>query len=83
MRSALPTSPGVEEIPLARPILGEAEELAVLDVLRSGQLSLGPRAPAFEEAFAERVGARHASAVSSGTTGLHLALRAIDVSEGD
>jgi perosamine synthetase len=70
-------------IPLARPVLGEAEERAVLEVLRSGQLSLGPRVPAFERAFAARVGARHASAVSSGTTALHLALRAVGVSDGD
>jgi perosamine synthetase len=70
-------------IPLAKPVIGEAEEQAVLEVLRSGQLSLGPRLAAFEEAFAERVGARHASAVSSGTTGLHLALRAAGVEDGD
>jgi perosamine synthetase len=70
-------------IPLARPVLGEAEERAVLEVLRSGQLSLGPRVPAFEAAFAARVGARHASAVSSGTTALHLGLRAVGVGEGD
>ena len=72
-----------EEIPLAKPVLGEAEEQAVLDVLRSGQLSLGPRVPAFEEAFAARIGAPYASAVSSGTAGLHLALRAVGVGEGD
>ncbi|HWT24047.1 MAG TPA: DegT/DnrJ/EryC1/StrS family aminotransferase [Solirubrobacteraceae bacterium] len=72
-----------EEVPLARPVLGEEEEAAVLEVLRSGQLSLGPRVPAFEAAFAERLGARHASAVSSGTAGLHLALRAVGVEEGD
>jgi perosamine synthetase len=72
-----------DEIPLARPVIGEAEEQAVLDVLRSGQLSLGPRVPAFEQAFAGRVGAPHASAVSSGTTGLHLALRAVGVGEGE
>ena len=54
-----------------------------LEVLRSGQLSLGPRVPAFEEAFARRLGAAHASAVSSGTAGLHLALRAAGVSDGD
>jgi perosamine synthetase len=70
-------------IPLARPVLGEAEERAVIEVLRSGQLSLGPRVPAFEQAFAERMGARHASAVSSGTAALHLALRAVGVSDGD
>jgi perosamine synthetase len=74
---------GVDAIPLARPVIGEAEERAVLEVLRSGQLSLGPRVPAFEAAFAERVGARHACAVSSGTTGLHLALRAVGVGAGD
>ncbi|MBJ7244768.1 MAG: DegT/DnrJ/EryC1/StrS family aminotransferase [Solirubrobacteraceae bacterium] len=72
-----------ERIPLAKPVIGEAEEQAVLDVLRSGQLSLGPAVPAFEEAFAQRVGATHASAVSSGTAGLQLALRAVGVSDGD
>jgi len=72
-----------DEIPLARPVLGDEEEAAVLEVLRSGQLSLGPRVPAFEAAFAARLGAKHASAVSSGTAGLHLALRAVGVSDGD
>ena len=74
---------GEETIPLARPVLGEAEERAVIEVLGSGQLSLGPRVPEFERAFAARVGAPLASAVSSGTAGLHLALRAVDVGEGD
>jgi dTDP-4-amino-4,6-dideoxygalactose transaminase len=72
-----------EPIPLAQPVLGAAEERALIDVLRSGQLSLGERLPAFERAFAERVGAPYASAVSSGTAGLHLALRAVGVSDGD
>jgi perosamine synthetase len=71
------------EIPLARPLLGESEEQGVLDVLRSGRLSLGPLLPEFERRFAERIGAPHASAVSSGTAGLHLALRAVGVSDGD
>jgi perosamine synthetase len=70
-------------IPLARPVLGEAEERAVVDVLRSGQLSLGPRLVEFESRFAARVRAPLASAVSSGTAGLHLALRAVGVGEGD
>ena len=72
-----------EQIPLAQPVLGDAEERAVRDVLRSGQLSLGPRLPAFERAFSARLGIGHASAVSSGTAGLHLALRAAGVSDGD
>jgi perosamine synthetase len=73
----------LDEIPLAKPVIGAAEEQAVLEVLRSGQLSLGPRLPAFEAAFAERVGARQACAVSSGTAGLHLVLRAVGVTAGD
>jgi perosamine synthetase len=54
-----------------------------VEVLRSGQLSLGPRVPAFEQAFAARVGAPFGCAVSSGTAGLHLALRAVGVGDGD
>ncbi len=74
---------GNELIPLAQPVLGRAEERAVVEVLRSGQLSLGPRGAEFERLFAARVGAPLASAVSSGTAGLHLALRAVGVGEGD
>jgi dTDP-4-amino-4,6-dideoxygalactose transaminase len=70
-------------IPLARPLLGEQEERAVIEALRSRQLSLGPRVDEFERAFAARIGARHASAVSSGTAALHLGLRAVGVSDGD
>jgi dTDP-4-amino-4,6-dideoxygalactose transaminase len=72
-----------DEIPLARPVIGEAEEQRVLEVLRSGRLSLGPLLSEFEQAFARRIGTRYASAVSSGTAGLHLALRAVGVSDGD
>jgi perosamine synthetase len=72
-----------EVIPLAKPVLGPEEEAAVIEVLRSGQLSLGPRVPAFERAFADWVGVPQASAVSSGTAGLHLALRAVGVAEDD
>jgi perosamine synthetase len=73
----------LETIPLARPVLGDAEEQAVLEVLRSGHLSLGPRLEEFELAFAQQIGSPFASAVSSGTAGLHLALRAVGVSDGD
>jgi perosamine synthetase len=72
-----------EPIPLARPVIGEAEEQAVLEVLRSGQLSLGPRLGEFERLFADYVGAPLASAVSSGTAGLELSLRAVGVKPGD
>jgi perosamine synthetase len=80
---AVERSQADDVIPLARPVLGEAEERAVIEVLRSGQLSLGPRLEEFERLFAARVGAAHACALSSGTAGLHLALRAVDVGEGD
>jgi perosamine synthetase len=72
-----------EPIPLAQPVLGEEEERAVLEVLRSGRLSLGPRLQEFERGFARRLGAPYASAVSSGTAGLHLALRAVGVQDGE
>jgi perosamine synthetase len=77
------TSIGLDTIPLARPVLGAEEEERVLAVLRSGQLSLGPLLACFEQAFAAWVGAVRASAVSSGTAGLHLALRAVGVGDGD
>jgi perosamine synthetase len=70
-------------IPVARPVIGDLEEAAVLEVLRSRHLSLGPRVPAFEKQFAARVGAPFASAVSSGTAALHLGLRAVGVQDGD
>ena len=72
-----------EQIPLARPDLGEREEELVLSVLRSGQLSLGPRLGEFERAFAAWLGVEDAVAVSSGTAGLHLAVRALGWGESD
>jgi perosamine synthetase len=70
-------------IPLSQPVIGEREEQLLLETLRSGRLSLGPMLTRFEAMFAERLGVSHVSAVSSGTAGLHLALRAAGVSEGD
>ena len=70
-------------IPLARPLIGAREEELVLETLRSGRLSLGPRMLDFEEGLAARAGAKHVSAVSSGTAGLHLAIRAAGVEPGD
>jgi perosamine synthetase len=70
-------------IPLSRPFLGEREEELVLEVLRSGHLSLGSAIPRFEGMFAARVGAPYAAAVSSGTAGLHLAARIAGIGADD
>jgi dTDP-4-amino-4,6-dideoxygalactose transaminase len=73
----------VESVPLSGPYLGEREEELVLEVLRSGRLSLGPTIDRFEELLAERVGAPFAAAVSSGTTGLHLLCISAGIGPGD
>lgn len=70
-------------VPVARPSFGEAEETAVLEALRSGWVSQGPKVGEFEKRFAAYVGAPHAVAVSSCTTALHLALLAGGVKPGD
>jgi len=72
-----------EWISLARPVVGEREEELVLEALRSRRLALGPRLSQFEAAFARLLGVEHVSAVSSGTSGLHLAIRAAGVEAGD
>ncbi|MEM7754646.1 MAG: DegT/DnrJ/EryC1/StrS family aminotransferase [Planctomycetota bacterium] len=71
------------EIPLSRPDIGRLEEQLVLDVLRSGRLSIGPMQERFEEMVARRVGCRHAVAVSSGTAGLICVLKALGIGPGD
>jgi perosamine synthetase len=73
----------VREIPLSRPWLDEREEELVLEVLRSGRLSLGPWIERFEEQVAERVGAPYAAALSSGTAGLHLLCKIAGLRPGD
>jgi perosamine synthetase len=70
-------------IPLSRPSVGPREEQLLLDTLRSGRLALGPRLPEFEAALSARLGDLPVSAVSSGTAGLHLAVRAAGVEAGD
>jgi perosamine synthetase len=72
-----------DPIPLARPDLGPREEELVLEVLRSGQLSLGPLLERFEHHFAAWLGVDDAVAVSSGTTALHLGVRAVGWGPGD
>jgi perosamine synthetase len=71
------------QVGLSAPWLDEREEELVVDVLRSGRLSLGPTIDRFEEMFAEAVGAPYAAAVSSGTAGLHLLCVAAGIAPGD
>jgi dTDP-4-amino-4,6-dideoxygalactose transaminase len=73
----------LRQIGLSSPWLDEREEELVVDVLRSGRLSLGPAIDRFEEAFAEVVGAPYAAAVSSGTAGLHLLCVTAGIGPGD
>jgi len=72
-----------EFIPFHRPSIGDREIAAAVDVLRSGWLTTGSRAHALEAAFADRIGARHATAVNSATAALHLALEAWGIGPGD
>ena len=71
------------KLPLTRPLIDEAEERAVLEVLRSGWLVQGPVVAEFERAVAGYVGAPHGIATSSCTTALHLALLLLGVGPGD
>ena len=70
-------------VPFCRPDITEAEISEVVETLRSGWITTGPRTKRFEQEFAARIGARHAVAVSSCTAGLHLALVAAGVGPGD
>lgn len=70
-------------VPLADVALGKEEEGAVLEVLRSGWLTMGAVTQAFEQELAAFVGARHAFAVNNGTAALHLACLAVGLGEGD
>jgi perosamine synthetase len=71
-----------QPISLSGPDITEAEIQAVVTVLRTPQLSLGPKVPEFERAFCERLGVKHAIACNSGTSGLHLMWRAVGVGRG-
>jgi perosamine synthetase len=70
-------------IPLSSPDITETEIEAVTSVLRTSRLSLGPKLEEFERALAEYIGTSHAVAVNSGTSALHLSLRALEIGEGD
>jgi perosamine synthetase len=71
------------KIPLAAPDISENEINAVVEVLRSPRLSLGPKLKEFEHSVAEYAGTKHAVAVNSGTSGLHLCVRALGLKAGD
>lgn len=71
------------KIPLSAPDITEAEIEAVTAVLRTSRLSLGPKLEEFEQAMAQYIAVPHAVGVSSGTAGLHLCIRALDIGKGD
>lgn len=70
-------------IPLSSPDITAKEKKVVLGVLNTSQLSLGPKLTEFEEKFASYIGVKYAIAVNSGTSGLHLCVRALGIGEGD
>ncbi len=71
------------KIRMSSPDLTDADRQAVLDVVNTPNLSMGPKIDAFERSFCGLTGAKHAIGVSSGTAGLHLCIRAADIGEGD
>ena len=71
------------EIPFFKAQIGQEEIDSVIETLKSGWLTSGPKAKLFEQEFAEMVGAKFAIAVNSATAGLHLALEALGVGPGD
>ncbi|MFH1982544.1 MAG: DegT/DnrJ/EryC1/StrS family aminotransferase [Pseudomonadota bacterium] len=71
------------KIPWAQPYTDQAETDAILEVIRSNRLSMGPRVKSFEEQMAAYVGVRHAVAVNSGTAALDTALKCLGIAAGD
>ena len=70
-------------LPFALPLLGREEEEEVLDCLRSGWMTTGPKTKKFEQQLADYAGAKHAIAVNSCTAALHIALAAAGIKRGD
>ena len=68
---------------MSSPELSDADRQAVAEVLQTTYLSIGPRVEAFEKMICEYSGAKHAVAVSSGTSGLHLCIRSANIQPGD
>ena len=73
----------MKKYPIAKPYITNDEKKLVLEVLNSGNLSLGPKYKEFEKLFARKIGTKYACAVSSGTAGLHLAMIAAGIGPGD
>src|SRR5664280_2360140 len=73
----------MSQVPLSSQWIDSSDESAVLEVLRSDHLSLGPRLPEFEEGLARVADVAHGVAVNSGTSALHLVVRALGLKEGD
>ena len=69
-------------IPLARPDVTDADRDAVMDVLRTPNLSTGPKVEEFERAICDYTGSTNAVAVNSGTSALQLAIRALGIEHG-
>jgi len=72
-----------EFLPFARPSIGRDEEEEVLDSLRSGWITTGPKVQRLEEKFRDYLGVKHAIAVSSCTAALHVSLAALSIGPGD
>lgn len=72
-----------EFLPFSRPEIGEAELMAVNDVLQSGWITTGPKNHQLEQAFCQLTGNKHAIAVSSATAGMHVTLMALGIKAGD
>lgn len=70
-------------IPYALPLIGDEEITEVIDTIKSGWLTTGPKTKLFEQNFSEFVGAKYSLAVNSATAGLHLGLEALGVGPGD
>ena len=82
--SELPVAPvRASFLPFSLPLIGEEEIAEVIDSLRSGWITTGPKVKRFEEEFAQYIGCRHAIAVNSCTAALHIALTALDIGSGD
>src|ERR1041385_1264025 len=70
-------------LPYCQPLIGDAEIEEVVDSIRSGWVTTGPKVKKFEQAFAEEVGCKHAVAMNSCTAALHVALAALGIGPGD